>query len=332
LQGIIQLKGTMRNNNTTYGKIKIDDANLVTIDYLDILSGGGGVNDIIEIDTSSSVIIKELYSGRHENVWDLESIRNIQVVRSYSYNIAVGQAGSYPGFNSVANLRNMSGQNLFLNPSFEAGRYGWEFSSGVPGDTEEYVTSEVGNGLMGHFVWNVAGDYVLRQSITVPAGWVGQSLTITAKVKSTDGAAGNAFITFLIQDCGLTPSTGWPRHYAEEGWGLITQTFDIQSSGTLLIGLYFVGVVDTTQEYWVDDVSLSFGTEGMFNSGKYASVELGFGAGNTITYSAAAPTGGTWKKGDIVYSTVVTAGGTVGWVCTVAGSPGTWKTFGTVTP
>lgn len=46
--------------------------------------------------------------------------------------------------------------------------------------------------------------------------------------------------------------------------------------------------------------------------------------------SSAAPTTGTWGKGDIVWASNVSAGGTVGWVCVTAGSPGTWKTFGSV--
>jgi hypothetical protein len=47
-------------------------------------------------------------------------------------------------------------------------------------------------------------------------------------------------------------------------------------------------------------------------------------------YGTAAPVAGTYKKGDIVWATNVSAGGSIGWVCTTAGSPGTWKTFGTV--
>jgi len=43
-----------------------------------------------------------------------------------------------------------------------------------------------------------------------------------------------------------------------------------------------------------------------------------------------APASGTWVKGDIVYNTDPSAGGTIGWVCTVAGTPGTWKTFGEI--
>lgn len=58
-------------------------------------------------------------------------------------------------------------------------------------------------------------------------------------------------------------------------------------------------------------------------------VTLGTG-GNQIGYGAAAPTEGTWAKGDIVFNTGVAAAGKVGWVCVTAGTPGTWQTFGVV--
>ena len=52
---------------------------------------------------------------------------------------------------------------------------------------------------------------------------------------------------------------------------------------------------------------------------------------NRLTVSAsAAPTNGWWAVGDVCYDSGVSAGGTVGWVCTTAGSPGTWKAFGSV--
>lgn len=44
----------------------------------------------------------------------------------------------------------------------------------------------------------------------------------------------------------------------------------------------------------------------------------------------AAPTTGTYVIGDIVYDESPTAGGTLGWVCTAGGTPGTWKTFGAI--
>lgn len=46
-------------------------------------------------------------------------------------------------------------------------------------------------------------------------------------------------------------------------------------------------------------------------------------------YSTAAPTSGQWEVNDIVYNTAPAASGApMGWVCTVAGTPGTWVAFG----
>ena len=48
------------------------------------------------------------------------------------------------------------------------------------------------------------------------------------------------------------------------------------------------------------------------------------------TLGTAAPVAGTWVQGDIVYNKLPTSGGYIGWVCTVAGTPGTWKTYGLI--
>ena len=50
-----------------------------------------------------------------------------------------------------------------------------------------------------------------------------------------------------------------------------------------------------------------------------------FFTNNRIATGTAAPTSGTWKVGDIVIST--TQSGVIGWVCTIAGTPGTWETI-----
>jgi hypothetical protein len=47
-------------------------------------------------------------------------------------------------------------------------------------------------------------------------------------------------------------------------------------------------------------------------------------------FGAAAPVSGAYVVGDIVYNSAPVAGGTIGWVCVTAGSPGTWKTFGAI--
>lgn len=49
-----------------------------------------------------------------------------------------------------------------------------------------------------------------------------------------------------------------------------------------------------------------------------------------LLHHSAAPTTGTWAVGDIVLNNNPSAGGYIGWVCTTAGSPGTWKQFGAI--
>lgn len=44
-------------------------------------------------------------------------------------------------------------------------------------------------------------------------------------------------------------------------------------------------------------------------------------------YRTAAPTTGTWVKGDIVWNSQPSAGNPPGWVCTTSGSPGTWSSM-----
>lgn len=52
--------------------------------------------------------------------------------------------------------------------------------------------------------------------------------------------------------------------------------------------------------------------------------------GTQRSLQTAAPTSGYWQVGDKVYNSAPAAAGVIGWVCTTAGAPGTWKTFGTI--
>jgi hypothetical protein len=53
-------------------------------------------------------------------------------------------------------------------------------------------------------------------------------------------------------------------------------------------------------------------------------------AATAIAHMTAAPSTGTWGRGDIVWNSTPSAAGTPGWVCTAAGTPGTWKAMAVV--
>lgn len=51
---------------------------------------------------------------------------------------------------------------------------------------------------------------------------------------------------------------------------------------------------------------------------------------NSIIYGTTAPVSGTYKQGTIMFNTLPTAGGNIGWVCVASGTPGTWQTWGVI--
>lgn len=143
-------------------------------------------------------------------------------------------------------------------------------------------------------------------------------------------------------------------------------TLDIQIHGNFVLAATATGITAenvrtlSLQENVVKDVVLSGsqrgyrvgGTTGIevgqiknnlalgtFATSQYSVTTAGFTSaiyerGNSWnyreTYDSAAPTTGTWARGDVVWHTAPTAGGNIGWVCTTAGTPGTWKTFGAI--
>ena len=50
--------------------------------------------------------------------------------------------------------------------------------------------------------------------------------------------------------------------------------------------------------------------------------------GNSIVSATGVPSSGTWSVGDKAMNSAPSAGEPIGWVCTTAGSPGTWSALG----
>ena len=52
--------------------------------------------------------------------------------------------------------------------------------------------------------------------------------------------------------------------------------------------------------------------------------------GKVRDVGTAAPSSGTWNRGDIVWNSSPASGSNIGWVCVSSGAPGTWKSFGII--
>lgn len=113
----------------------------------------------------------------------------------------------------------------------------------------------------------------------------------------------------------------------------------IYTGGETLSGLIAANYIDAADTYpiYVDGptTGVIVGANTLITSGSAPAsgtqiVGAGYLGYGLVLSGTAAPTTGNWAVGTIVYNTTPTAGGTIGFVCTTAGSPGTWKTFGAI--
>lgn len=109
-----------------------------------------------------------------------------------------------------------------------------------------------------------------------------------------------------------------------------------QDSNTSLVGIDGLAYLNNTHQYVINATGVTI-TGGMPSSrlrtyvygntymgGATSSITAG-ASENIETFYSSAPSGGTWLRGDIVWNNTAGSGGaTVGWVCTVPGTPGTW--------
>lgn len=159
--------------------------------------------------------------------------------------------------------------------------------------------------------------------------YAGQPVTVWADIKRVSGAP-IAMALFESTPQSYTPLTSIVPA-TETEWVRVATTYYPSAAR----GEWSVWLVPTTTaayEYYLGGVGALVGVAAPMGVQSPApSFQDGLQVtGKRIEYASAAPTTGTWQPGDIVFNAAPAAGGTVGWVCTAAGTPGTWKTFGAI--
>ena len=98
-----------------------------------------------------------------------------------------------------------------------------------------------------------------------------------------------------------------------------------------ITGLFVYGNEGEHQPFLVERVNYRVDpSTGAILPLKFASRYSGDGGRGDRFGGTAAPTTGSWLRGDIVDNTNPSAGGVLGWVCVASGTPGTWVPFGAI--
>ena len=224
-------------------------------------------------------------------------------------------------------------------------------AAGIPlwttGQTWTIGGSYCGNSPVAETVWEACYTEGAQPpaQIRSPQIWVGGQTapsTWSTGVRIRGNQAGALVNTagFLAED----------RFYNDQ---LMTARFgaDLGAGGFLDVGHptrhpdHFYGSqdVDTKFNNGTGDDFITFtGEETAFTGGRSTpqpgvtqmnQVFLGAGsAARCVDFGTSAPASGHHSAGEIRFNSAPTAGGKVGWACTTAGTPGTWKAFGAIDP
>ena len=231
------------------------------------------------------------------------------------------------------------------------GGYGF-YDHSFLGNTYVACTSET-NTLSNYYVFNVSFLLGCYSEPGSPADYFNHLATIfggliaTAPTGNTFGGDNNGSIVargvqapYITLGYGqsvssgngivLTPTNGtypggWAYGKTLGRWG-----WNYANLGVGTIGALYDTAATPANGYARDISSLSSPTGGYGASGVSPYY---FGNYNQMLYrglGTAAPSSGDYLAGDIIYHSAPSAGGYIGWVCTTAGNPGTWKTFGAI--
>jgi hypothetical protein len=123
-----------------------------------------------------------------------------------------------------------------------------------------------------------------------------------------------------------TATGGGVRYQSSSACLVISNNIvDVPLSSSIVVGGTTSDVPTTVNLYELNNIDVNnlYSTSGTRRITRLGAVKM-------VVVNNAAPTIGTWNKGDIAINMAPTAGGTATWICTAAGTPGTWKASATV--
>lgn len=205
------------------------------------------------------------------------------------------QGGAYAGIGASA-------RNMFINCYSEGGQPPSYFS----GSSQQIFS--------GLHAAGVAGGSIFRGTI---GGFSAASFTSTSSKVIVETTLSNQDVALAIR----TPDSTNPK------WSLkLNSTTDLGLKFDYANGpvAYQILGPNTTEQMGTSTIKPYY-----FIPTKFSLPILSGGQRRQLT-GTSAPASLEWAVGDIIFNTNPASGMYIGWVCTVAGTPGTWNTFGLI--
>lgn len=294
--------------NLTFGwKAKLTNSTINFLDY-DFSGDDFPVQEHIEIDSNSQVRFRNIKTRKDQGTYIVPNITKKVFFQSHETQTSV------TGHSPFSSLR-YTGANLLVNPSFDAGIYGW-LVTGAAGGTFDAIDSTFAGGKMLRLTNAGNVSKIIYQNVTISAGQVGIPVTFTIAVRNVNN---DGQVTLFSSGAGVSSSTGIHITKGSE-WQLLTDTVIPTAAGTLQLASLASGSL-----VYFDAASGTFGKDAEIDQSSFGSISI---ANIPIVFATAIPTTGTWPVGSNVKNSAPAVGSPKGWICTVAGTPGTWVSEG----
>lgn len=210
-----------------------------------------------------------------------------------------------------------------------------DLSSGAQWSGSGTVTAVGSPTIGGVTAYQFAAGAFRTHSITTDSAMAGRTFTVCVLV---NGPAGGKFDLRQSDNVTATQTKTYVIGASGLRYVFFTASWGAGSTGSNIAFTIF-NTGSTTLDFalpciWESPGPIPLTTRTRNESGytSYSIVSFqNFGA-TVKVFGGAAPTTGSWKVGDVVMHTTPAAAGFMGWVCTTAGTPGTWKTFGAIAP
>jgi len=299
-------------------QIKLENSHDIHFDELSTDGSGDRFEDHFELVGENTIYIDRVYSRNGTDSYRIGSPFRIGYVHARSVDTI-----PFP-YVSSSTETHISAGNLLYNPSFDAGIYNWEISVGGAGSlTTSVIPAETNlEGKALRCEMTAANLLYLYQNLVFSTDQCGKPYTFSCMIRMNAGTA-NMVGSVVINGCGVEVVSQRPFSVTEVGeWHFMTLTITPQTAGTMLVGIQ--GVNFTSMD--VDECNFSAGVIAKPNPHHAKEIQVD---GRIITRAAAKPTTGTWRVSDWVLNTAPGSTSPLGWICTVAGTPGTWQATGT---
>tara|TARA_R110002096_G_scaffold429229_1_gene641907 strand:+ start:467 stop:2158 length:1692 start_codon:yes stop_codon:yes gene_type:complete len=329
---------TVRNSHTEGGTLKIDSSTVKIDGYFCTPNVRGEANIILSATDDGKYAVEIV--GYHNAVWDNRIPDpyyefDLQTHADYQISIHDSFKRWYRSGNIALSditgmqLENEAGSALtdFNNSSFKL-----SIDSSI---RKDQVVIKDQNIDCGTGVFNSLGSAQLYSSIV----WTGATDTYYYNMQ---------YIYNVEKLIGRTDSDGEQSFAVTNGGSSILFPLSFASRSPNALCRIYRGTSAATYDKYVDVPMVS--SRYLYDDGKQVSgviwksrsaggVDTLNTAATNITYlqnkvsliSTSAPSVGAYSTGDLVYNSAPSAGGTLGYVCVTAGTPGTWKTFGAIT-